>query len=202
MIDKQVFAGKVFSVSVLTRDTACNVQETYVVASGPNGIILLWQLISRDSCVQVLHKGLFELPYCRQRWLAAAALVCPKDHGPQLQIGLIVGDRRGSIHVFDVEDRANEAAQVLFNLLYLFTQFIQFITSRNKQIPPSARVILFDAVQLVRLCTMRINKRKILSLLLRFYVILMEASSLFFVMCMLFNICCLVSCAGLLRYVM
>ena len=155
MIDKQVFAGKVFSVSVLTRDTACNVQETYVAASGPNGIILLWQLISRDSCVQVLHKGLFELPYCRQRWLAAAALVCPKDHWPQLQIGLIVGDRRGSIHVFDVEDGANEAAQVLTS--YTFSK--QFLASRNKEIPHSATIILLDAVQLVRLCTMNINKR-------------------------------------------
>eukprot|EP00795_Rhopilema_esculentum_P011998 gene11998-2581_t len=113
VIDKQVFAGKVFSVSILTRDSARDVPETYVAASGPNGILILWQLISRDSCLQVLHKGLFELPYCRQRWLAAATLVSQKDHEPQLQICLIVGDRRGSIHVFDVEDGANEAAQAI-----------------------------------------------------------------------------------------
>eukprot|EP00794_Sanderia_malayensis_P005575 gene5575-6264_t len=100
----EAFDAKVFSIFTLsTSRISTDVSERYLVACGPEGRIFVWTIFINDKSIQLKEKGRFQLPYCRQRW-AAAVDILDVPRFPvkcaHIEFALVVGDRRGSLHVF------------------------------------------------------------------------------------------------------
>ena len=121
----KAFDGKVFSIFILSVNSSKKVDnETFVAACGPNGIISLWNLQKDEGTLQFTEKKLFELAYCRQRWAVACKILNISSASSQEESyadmassgykrSFIVGDRRGSIHVFDATRCANFEPEVV-----------------------------------------------------------------------------------------
>ena len=109
----KAFDGKIFSIFILSVNSSKkDDNETFVAACGPNGIISLWKLHQAEGTLQFKEKTSFELAYCRQRWAVTCKILNISSASSQEESdvdtpsfackrSLIVGDRRGSIHVFD-----------------------------------------------------------------------------------------------------
>lgn len=137
----QAFDGKVFSIFILSVNSSNKTgNETFVAACGPNGIISFWKLQEEEGTLQFKEKTLFELPYCRQRWAVTCKLINISSASSQgvsyadlqssgCRRSFIVGDRRGSIHVFDATRLADSEQEVScllkWNFVIMFLVYLK-----------------------------------------------------------------------------
>ena len=123
--DVTVLDGKVASTFVLENDPVKGNDEVFLAACGTNGVVKLFRVILEKASFDVHEMGSFLLPYCRQRWAVDSKLVwikngplnearnsCSKDLENELAYSLIVGDRKGSIHVFHGGYKGNASPKV------------------------------------------------------------------------------------------
>ena len=88
VLEEKVVNGKIFAVSL--------VDENKMLINGTNGSLILYDLdISQGRKITELSRGV--LPESKQRWFAAAKIWVEK-------INIIVGDRMGGVHVYNLED--------------------------------------------------------------------------------------------------
>lgn len=103
----KAFDGKVFSAFITEAEVVGKCPTRFVVACGPNGIVVLWKLVVNEKSIDLKQYGYFALPYCKQRWPVACKLIQLSDGTSNggMTYSLILGDRRGSIHVFSVDGK-------------------------------------------------------------------------------------------------
>ena len=91
-----------------------NSDDTFLAACGTNGLMILWKLIISENDIDAEEVGSFLLPYCKQRWAVACKLIrlSTDESNRSLAYGFIVGDRRGSIHVFHSHHNQNASNEV------------------------------------------------------------------------------------------
>ena len=80
---------------------------------GPEGLLIWWTVerVKTSRSFSCDLKAKFRLPYCRQRWPNSAHLllndtICTEQNAPLV----LLGDRRGSLHLF----KANAETEVRF----------------------------------------------------------------------------------------
>ena len=86
----------------------------FIAASGTCGSIKLWQVLEDKRGFDTKEIGSFLLPYCKQRWAIACKLIWAnnKDSRKEHDYNLIVGDRKGHIHVFHDDHSTTTSATV------------------------------------------------------------------------------------------
>lgn len=111
--DKKVFDDKIFSIFILETESPNDGRTSFIAVCGNGGIIKLLRMENNKAGFDLKIKGCFVLPYCKRRWAAACKLVpLSVQDSTEPTYSLIVGDRRGSIHVFRFVDSEKKQVEV------------------------------------------------------------------------------------------
>ena len=99
-LEKKCYSEKVLSLKWLKseQDNSFN-----LFSCGPEGLVIWWTVncVKTSQSFSCDEKAKFRLPYCRQRWpnsahLLVSSTVCTEQN----TLLVLLGDRRGSLHLF------------------------------------------------------------------------------------------------------
>lgn len=107
-VEKKPYSDKVLSLQWLKGEQD---NSFHLFSCGPEGLVFWWTIerIKTSRTFSCDLKAKFCLPYCRQRWPNSAHFllndtICTEQNAPLV----LLGDRRGSLHLF----KANVAKEV------------------------------------------------------------------------------------------
>ncbi|XP_046850736.1 WD repeat-containing protein 6-like isoform X2 [Xenia sp. Carnegie-2017] len=109
-LEKRPYENKILSLQCTNTSTP---NAFSLFSCGPDGLIIWWIIARVHDSKQFVceQKATFSLPYCRQRWLNTV-LVVNNTPSKGLETSLVLcGDRRGSLHVYNVSASMDEVLQ-------------------------------------------------------------------------------------------
>ncbi|XP_070541376.1 tRNA (34-2'-O)-methyltransferase regulator WDR6-like [Ptychodera flava] len=91
----KVYEGKVLSL--------CWASNQDIFTSGPDGMVTWWKVQLSSQQLKVNKLQCYLLPYARQRWVTAVSILDSNK-------GLVIGDRRGTVHLYQSETKETDQA--------------------------------------------------------------------------------------------